>query len=75
MPTPEYAPGEMAESDWSSYLIDFAAGRRRVHVCSYVLGWSRRKAFAIHAHEDTPELMEAHRLAFTRLGGVASRCK
>lgn len=75
LPTPEYGPGEMAESDWSSYLIDFAAGRRRVHVCSYVLVWSRRKAFSIHAHEDTHELMEAHRLAFTRLGGVASRCK
>jgi transposase len=75
LPTPEYRPGEMSESDWSSYLIDFSAGRRRVHVCSYVLVWSRRKAFSIHAHEDTHELMEAHRLAFERLGGVAARTK
>lgn len=75
LPTPEYGPGEMSESDWSSYLIDFAAGRHRVHVCSYVLVWSRRKAFSIHAHEDTHELMEAHRLAFTRLGGVAAQTK
>ena len=75
LPTPEYGPGEMSESDWSSYLIDFAAGRRRVHVCSYVLVWSRRKAFSIHAHEDTHETMEAHRLAFERLGGVAWRTK
>ena len=59
LPTPEYGPGEMSESDWSSYLIDFvAAGRRRVHVCSYVLVWSRRKVYSIHAHEDTHELME-----------------
>ncbi len=76
LPTPEYGPGEMSESDWSSYLIDFvAAGRRRVHVCSYVLVWSRRKVYSIHAHEDTHELMEAHRLAFTRLGGVAATTK
>ena len=75
LPTPEYGPGEMSEDDWSSHLIDFAVGRRRIHVCSYVLVWSRRKAFSIHAHEDTHELMEAHRLAFERLGGVAARTK
>lgn len=75
LPTPEYGPGAMSESDWSSYLIDFAVGRRRIHVCSYVLVWSRRKAFSLHDHEDTYELMEAHALAFARLGGVAAQTK
>ena len=75
LPTPDYGPGEMAESDWSPYMIDFAAGRRLVQACSYVLTWSRRKVFSFHAHADTHELMEAHVLAFTRLGGVAAQCK
>jgi len=75
LPTPHYGPGEMAECDWSPYMIDFATGRRRVEACSYVLTWSRRKVYSFHAHADTHELMEAHVLAFARLGGVAAQCK
>ena len=76
LPTPSYPPGEMAESDWSPYMIDFTGiGRRKVVACSYVLTYSRRKVYTFHAREDTHELMDAHVQAFTRLGGVAARCK
>lgn len=75
LPTPEYGPGEMAESDWSPYTIDFRTGRRKVHVFSYVLVHSRRKAYSIHAGEDVHALMEGHVQAFQRFGGVAAACK
>lgn len=75
LPTPEYGPGEMAESDWSSYTIDFRAGRRKIHVFAYVLVHSRRKVYSVHAGEDVHALMEGHVQAFARLGGVAAACK
>lgn len=75
LPTPEYGPGEVAESDWSPYTIDFRTGRRKVHVFSYVLVHSRRKAYSIHAGEDVHALMEGHVQAFQRFGGVAAACK
>ncbi|WAS94529.1 IS21 family transposase [Nannocystis punicea] len=75
LPTPEYGPGEMAESDWSPYTIDFRTGRRKVHVFEYVLVYSRRKAYSIHAGEDVHALMEGHVQAFQRFGGVAAACK
>lgn len=74
-PTPAHGPGEMSESDWSTYMIDFTTGRRRIHVFSYVLVFSRRKAFSLHAREDVHALMEGHVRAFERFGGVAAACK
>jgi len=39
--TPTYGPGEMAESDWSPYTIDFtSSGRMEVQAFSYVLTYS-----------------------------------
>lgn len=75
LPTPEYRPGEMAESDWSPYEIDFRAGRRTIQAFSYVLVGSRRKAYSLHASADVHELMEGHVMAFARFGGLAERCK
>jgi hypothetical protein len=42
--TPDYGPGEMAESDWSPYTMRFDNGSRvRVEALSYVLVSSKRK--------------------------------
>jgi transposase len=69
-------PGEMAENDWSPYTIDFVnTGRAIVHACSYVLCWSRRKAYALFENEKLNALMEGHVQAFTRFDGVAKACK
>jgi len=75
LPTPEYRPGQMAESDWSPYEIDFQSGRRTVQVFSYALVVSRRKAYSIHASADVHELMAGHVQAFERLGGLCEECK
>jgi len=76
MPTPSYGPGEMAESDWSPYVIDFLDGqRRKIQALSYVLVWSRRKCFSVYERSDLFALMDGHVGAFERLGGAAARCK
>ena len=47
--TPDYGPGEMAESDWSPYTMKFDNGQRvRVEALSYVLVSSKRKFFALY---------------------------
>lgn len=75
LPTMQYGPGKMGESDWSPYTIDFATGRRKIHVFAYVLVFSRRKAFSVHAREDVHALMDGHVRAFERFGGVTEECK
>lgn len=74
--TPTYDPGEMAESDWSPYVIDFLDGRRmKVQGLSYVLVWSRRKCYYLYDRYDLHALMDGHVRAFQRLGGAAAKCK
>jgi transposase len=76
MPTHKYGPGEMAESDWSPYMIDFLDGqRRKIQALSYVLVWSRRKCFFVYERSDLFALMDSHVEAFERLGGAAAECK
>jgi transposase len=76
LPTPTYGPGEMAESDWSPYMIDFLDGqRRKIQALSYVLVWSRRKYFGVYERSDLFALMDSHVAAFERLGGAAAACK
>lgn len=76
LPTPDYGPGEMAESDWSEYVVPFTAvGPRKVQCCGYALCHSRRKHFGFFEHKDLHALMEAHQQAFGRFEGVAHRCK
>lgn len=73
---PSFGPGEMAESDWSPYTIDFLDGQRRViQSFSYVLVWSRRKCFFLYERCDLHALMDGHVAAFERLGGAARECK
>jgi len=72
---PSYGPGEMAESDWSPYTIDFTSGvRMEVQAFSYVLTYSPRKAYAVYPSCDLYALMDGHERAFDRFGGLAQRC-
>ena len=73
--TPDYEPGEMAESDWSPYTMDFAGQRVVVQALSYVLVGSKRKYFGLYASNDLHALMDGHARAFDRFGGCAHRCK
>jgi len=74
--TPEYGPGDMAESDWSPHTIDFTvAGRKTVQIFSYVLCHSRRKSYSVFTRADLHALMDGHLLAFARFDGVAHACK
>jgi len=73
--TPTYAPGEMAESDWSPYLIEFTSGERlTVQAFSYVLTHSPRKYFDAYPRCDLHALMDGHVGAFDRFQGCAHRC-
>ncbi len=76
LPTPTYGIGEMAENDWSPYVIEFTqAPTRKVHAFCYCLVHSRRKCFSLHESEDFYELLDGHLQAFARLGGLAEKCK
>ncbi|MBI5546015.1 MAG: IS21 family transposase [Deltaproteobacteria bacterium] len=75
-PTPEYGPAEMAESDWSPYVIEFThAPRSMVQVFAYTLNYSTRKHFALYERCDIYALMDGHVATFERFGGAAWACK
>jgi transposase len=72
---PTYGPGEMAESDWSSYTIKFLSGERlTVQAFSYVLTYSPRKFFAVFLRSDLHALLDGHVGAFDRFEGCAHGC-
>jgi transposase len=74
--TPDYGPGEMAESDWSPYEVQFTSGQTAiVQAFSYVLVTSRRKYFGLYASNDLHALMDGHERAFARFAGCAQQCK
>lgn len=74
--TPDYGPGEMAESDWSPYTMQFGNGQRViVQALSYVLVASKRKFFALYESNDLHALMDGHGRAFQRFEACARRCK
>lgn len=76
LPTPEYGPGEMAESDWSTYAVRFADHRTQtLQAFSYVLVHSRRKHFGLYESNDLHALMDGHAQTFARFGGCARACK
>jgi transposase len=74
--TPDYGPGEMSESDWSPYEIQFTTGKTAViQALSYVLVVSKRKYFGLYESNDLHALMDGHDRAFARLDGCTRECK
>jgi transposase len=74
--TPDYGPGEMSESDWSPYEIEFTTGKTAIiQALSYVLVSSKRKYFGLYESNDLHALMDGHDRAFARLDGCAHECK
>jgi transposase len=71
----ETPAGAQAQMDFSTYDIDFTSeGRRRVHLFSYVLGYSRRQYLRFVETQDLPTTLREHIRAFEYLGGVAATC-
>jgi transposase len=76
LPTPIFGHGEMAESDWSPYTVQFTTGKTVVvQALSYVLVSSRRKFFGLYESNDLHALMDGHVRAFERFAGCAQQCK
>ncbi|MBI5830419.1 MAG: IS21 family transposase [Chloroflexi bacterium] len=71
----ETGPAVQAQMDWATYTIDFSQeGRRKVHLFSYVLGYSRRQYIHFTASQDLETTQREHVRAFEHLGGCATTC-
>jgi transposase len=67
--------GAQAQMDYSTYDLDFTGeGRRRVHLFSYILSYSRRSYLRFVESQDLPTTLREHIHAFEYLGGVARTC-
>ena len=71
----ETGPGVQAQMDYAVFDLDFTdAGRRRVNLFSYVLGYSRRQYLRFVEAQDFATTLREHVRAFDHLGGVAATC-
>jgi transposase len=71
----ETGPGVQAQMDYATYTLDFTEeGRRRVHLFSYLLGYSRRQYLCFVEAQDFETTLRQHVCAFEHLGGVAASC-
>jgi transposase len=71
----ETPAGAQAQMDYSTYDIDFTGeGRRRVHLFSYLLSYSRRQYLRFVAAQDLATTLREHIRAFEHLGGIAATC-
>jgi transposase len=71
----ETGPGVQAQMDWAVYELDFAQeGRRRVHLFSYLLSYSRRQYLCFTERQDFEASVQQHIRAFAHLQGLATTC-
>jgi transposase len=71
----ETAPGAQAQMDYGTYELNFSReGRRRVHLFSYILGYSRRQYLRFVESQDFETTVREHIRAFEYLGGAAATC-
>ncbi len=71
----ETGPAVQAQMDYSTYTIDFTSeGRRRVHLFSYLLAYSRRQYLFFVESQDFTTTIREHVRAFEYFHGVAATC-
>lgn len=74
--TPDYGPGETAESDQSQYEVRFSTCKSPIiQALSHMLVSGKRKYFGLYESNDLHPLTDRHGLAFALFGGCARQCK